>query len=68
MRRDLSVTTLMVTHDLAEAGRLADEVVVMRAGRIEQQGTMRTLISGPATEYVARLIERARAVLEALRL
>jgi len=68
MRHDLSVTTLLVTHDLAEAGRLADEVVVMRAGRIEQQGTMRTLISAPATEYVARLIERARAGLEALRL
>ena len=68
MRRDLSVTTLLVTHDLAEAGRLADEVVVMRAGRIEQQGTMHTLISAPATQYVARLIERARAGLEALRL
>lgn len=68
MRRDLSVTTLLVTHDLAEAGRLADEVVVMRAGRIEQHGAMRTLISAPATQYVARLIERARAGLEALRL
>ena len=68
MRHDLAVTTLLVTHDLAEAGRLADEVVVMRAGRVEQHGTMRTLISAPATEYVARLIERARAGLEALRL
>ena len=68
MRRDLSVTALLVTHDLAEAGRLADEVAVMRAGRIEQRGTMRALISAPATEYVARLIERARAGLEALRL
>jgi osmoprotectant transport system ATP-binding protein len=67
LRRDLSVTTLLVTHDLAEAGRLADEVVVMRKGRVEQSGTMRTLISAPATEYVARLIERARAGLEALR-
>jgi osmoprotectant transport system ATP-binding protein len=66
MRRDLSATTLLVTHDLAEAGRLADEVVVMRAGRVEQKGTMRALISAPATEYVARLIERARAGLEAL--
>ena len=67
LRRDLSVTTLLVTHDLAEAGRIADEVVVMRKGRVEQSGTMRTLISAPATEYVARLIERARAGLEALR-
>jgi osmoprotectant transport system ATP-binding protein len=67
LRRELSVTTLLVTHDLAEAGRLADEVVVMRRGRIEQRGTMRALISGPASDYVARLIERARAGLEALR-
>jgi len=67
LRRELAVTTLLVTHDLAEAGRLADEVVVMRSGRIEQHGTMRTLIAAPASEYVARLIERARAGLEALR-
>jgi osmoprotectant transport system ATP-binding protein len=66
LRRELSVTTLLVTHDLAEAGRLADEVVVMRSGRIEQRGGMRVLISAPATEYVARLIEKARAGLEAL--
>lgn len=66
LRRDLEVTTLLVTHDLAEAGRLADEVVVMRSGRMEQRGSMRDLVGAPATEYVARLIERARAGLEAL--
>src|SRR5215210_5379112 len=64
LRHELSLTTLLVSHDLAEAGRLADEVVVMRAGRIEQQGSMRALITAPATEYVARLIEQARAGLE----
>ena len=68
MRRDLSMTALLVTHDLAEAGFLADQIVVMRAGRVEQQGAVRTLITAPATEYVARLIDRARAGLEALRL
>ena len=67
LRRDLTVTTLLVTHDLAEAGRLAEEVVVMRKGKIEQHGSMRDLIHAPATDYVARLIERARAGLEALR-
>lgn len=67
LRHDLTVTTLLVTHDLAEAGRLAEEVVVMRQGRIEQRGSMRDLIHAPATDYVARLIERARAGLEALR-
>jgi osmoprotectant transport system ATP-binding protein len=67
LRRNLTVTTLLVTHDLAEAGRLAEEVVVMRKGRVEQRGTMHELVSAPATEYVALLIERARAGLEALR-
>jgi osmoprotectant transport system ATP-binding protein len=66
LRRSLSVTTLLVTHDLAEAGRLADAVVVMRNGRVEQIGSMRELVSAPATEYVEHLVERARAGLEAL--
>jgi osmoprotectant transport system ATP-binding protein len=66
LRRALSVTTLLVTHDLAEAARLAEQVVVMRKGRIEQVGTMRELVQSPATAYVAELIERARAGLEAL--
>ena len=64
--RDLAVTTLLVTHDLAEAARLAAEIAVMRSGKIEQSGTMRSLITTPATEYVARLVEHARAGLEAL--
>ena len=66
LRRELAVTTLLVTHDLAEAGRLADEVVVMRRGKIEQRGPMRDLVRAPATDYVARLIQNARAGLEAL--
>ena len=66
LRRRLSVTTLLVTHDLAEAGRLAEQVVVMRKGTVEQRGSMRDLVHAPATDYVAQLIERARAGLEAL--
>jgi osmoprotectant transport system ATP-binding protein len=66
LRRRLSVTTLLVTHDLAEAARLSEQVVVMRKGRVEQRGSMRDLIHAPANDYVAQLIERARAGLEAL--
>lgn len=67
LRHELSFTSLMVTHDLAEAARLSDELVVMRAGRIEQQGTIDRLASSPATPYVATLLERALAASAPLR-
>ena len=67
LRHELSFTMLMVTHDLAEAARLADELVVMRAGRVEQRGTIATLASAPATPYVATLLERALAASAPLR-
>jgi osmoprotectant transport system ATP-binding protein len=53
------VTALLVTHDLREARRLADLVVVMRAGRVEQAAPFAALVAGPATDYVARLLARA---------
>jgi osmoprotectant transport system ATP-binding protein len=59
LRARLGVTTLLVTHDLREARTLADRVVVMRAGRIEQDAPMSELVAHPATPYVAELIRRA---------
>ena len=67
LRRELAFTMLMVTHDIAEAARLADELVVMRDGRIEQRGTIDTLASAPATPYVATLLARALAASAPLR-
>ncbi|HET9775671.1 MAG TPA: ATP-binding cassette domain-containing protein [Gemmatimonadaceae bacterium] len=66
LRRELALTTLLVTHDLAEAARLGDQVVVMRKGKIEQRGPMDVLVRSPGTDYVAQLIEKARAGLEPL--
>ena len=60
-QRRLRLTTILVTHDLAEAARLANEIAVMRAGRIEQRGSIAELRSAPATPYVRELIERAVA-------
>ena len=67
VQRDVGVTTVLVTHDLAEAARLADTVAVMRAGRVEQCAPIDVLASSPASEYVARLFERASAAAVALR-
>ncbi len=46
------VTTIFVTHDQEEAMDVADHVVVMDQGRIEQQGSAKELYEHPATEFV----------------
>jgi len=65
-RRRLGVTMLLITHDLAEAARVADEIVVMRAGRVEQRGSMAVLRDSPATDYVRELVRSALAQARAL--
>jgi osmoprotectant transport system ATP-binding protein len=67
IRRELGMTTVLVTHDLAEAARLADEIAVLHQGRIEQQGRAAILRDNPATEYIAALFARALAAPDALR-
>jgi osmoprotectant transport system ATP-binding protein len=59
VRETLGLSVLLVTHDLTEAFRLADQVAVMRAGRIEQVGTPSSLRDRPATPYVAELLVKA---------
>ncbi len=51
-------TTIFVTHDQEEALELADRVVVMNAGRIEQVDTPEAIQQRPATPFVAEFVER----------
>jgi putative spermidine/putrescine transport system ATP-binding protein len=54
--RELRVTSIYVTHDQSEAMALADRIVVMSAGRIEQCGTPREIYYQPASRAVAQFI------------
>ena len=56
LHRDLGATTVYVTHDQVEAMTLADRVVVLRDGRIEQVGTPLELYDRPANQFVAQFI------------
>lgn len=49
-------TIIFVTHDVDEALKLADRIVVMEAGHIEQYGTPIELLSNPATPFVRKLL------------
>ena len=53
---ELQTTTLFVTHDVDEAFRLADRIVVLRHGHIEQVAAPQDLFDRPATEYVRDLV------------
>jgi putative spermidine/putrescine transport system ATP-binding protein len=54
--KELGMTFVHVTHSQEEAMALADLVVVMNHGRIEQQGPAREVFERPRTEFVARFI------------
>ena len=56
LHRDLGATTIYVTHDQVEAMTLADRVVVLRDGIIEQVGTPLELYDRPANQFVAQFI------------
>ncbi|MBL0142387.1 MAG: ABC transporter ATP-binding protein [Betaproteobacteria bacterium] len=56
LQQRLGMTVVYVTHDQVEAMSMADRVVLVREGRIEQEGSPEELYSTPATMFAARFI------------
>jgi iron(III) transport system ATP-binding protein len=59
LQRDVGISSVYVTHDQAEAMAIADELIVMNNGRIEQRADARTLYERPASAFVADFIGAA---------
>lgn len=55
-------TIVMVTHDLAEALKLADKIMVLHEGIIHQYGTKKEILNSPATEFVKEFIKSQERV------
>jgi len=56
----LGKTVVLVTHDLGEAGYLAHTIVLLREGRVVQQGTLDDLVRRPAEPFVTRFVKAQR--------
>jgi sn-glycerol 3-phosphate transport system ATP-binding protein len=56
LQQRLALTVVYVTHDQAEAMSMADQVVLLNQGRIEQDAAPRTLYARPASTFAARFI------------
>ena len=62
IHRELHITSLLVTHDQEEALELANQVIVMHEGRIEQTGTSVDIYNKPATPFVASFVGSANVI------
>lgn len=59
LQDDLRKTVLFITHDLDEAIKLGDRIVLLRDGCVVQEGTPEDILTSPADDYVARFVEGA---------
>jgi peptide/nickel transport system ATP-binding protein len=57
LRREHSMGILMITHDLSTAAKYADRIIVMRAGRIVEEGTSLQVVTEPTSEYTRQLLD-----------
>jgi glycine betaine/proline transport system ATP-binding protein len=56
LHHEVGKTMVFITHDLAEALRLGDHILIMREGAVIQRGTPEQIVGSPADEYVADFV------------
>lgn len=62
LNESLNLSYLLITHDLAVVEQVADRVLVMREGKLEEQGSVDDVFNRPKTEYTKRLLSAALTV------
>jgi glycine betaine/proline transport system ATP-binding protein len=65
LQKEIKKTIVFITHDLDEALRLGDRIVILRDGEVIQQGTCQDIVVNPANEYImnfVRHINRGRVI------
>ncbi|MCZ6656319.1 MAG: ATP-binding cassette domain-containing protein [Gammaproteobacteria bacterium] len=58
VRKHEGVSTVLVTHDMREAVRLADRLVILKAGSVLQSGTTESVVNSPEDPYVQLLVQQ----------
>jgi osmoprotectant transport system ATP-binding protein len=66
LRAELGLTAVLVTHDMTEALLLADEIAVMKEGKLVGRGTPHEMLTNPQDPYVAALMATPRRQVEQL--
>lgn len=62
LQQELGITTIVVTHDQREAMTMADSIVVMSDGKVEQVGSPKEIYARPVSKFVASFIGKANFV------
>ena len=60
LQKDLKKTIVFVTHDMGEALRISDRIVILRKGRVEQEGTPEEIQNSPKNDFVRSFIGEDR--------